>query len=126
MTFKSLLSKYIYCRVSVPGHTNPLLLSTRQVNSFFSNFRLVTTGQHFQIRYQGTGIQNLLVFFLVLSVSKLYYKLIFISQFLWARLVLGFIHLQCLGSCQLAAHLANEINQGPCYVIFFKRWLNLR
>ena len=27
-----------------------------------------------------------------------------------------FIHLQGLGSSQLVDHLANEINQGPCYV----------
>ena len=30
--------------------------------------------------------------------------------------VLGLIHLQGLGSSQLANHLVNEINQGPCYV----------
>ena len=30
--------------------------------------------------------------------------------------VVGFIHLQSLGSSQLADHLVNEINQGPCYV----------
>ena len=27
-----------------------------------------------------------------------------------------FIHLQGLGSSQLADHMVNEINQGPCYV----------
>ena len=37
-----------------------------------------------------------------------------------------FIHLQGLGSSQLADHLVNEINQGPCYVKkrFFPRTMS--
>ena len=36
-----------------------------------------------------------------------------------------FIHLQGLGSSQLADHLVNEINQGLCYVNVFESALDL-